>query len=132
MVLAKMKFMNWRLGLKMNNYYSGHLAEYVALNYMRIKGWRKVATNYITGRGTGAGEIDLIVQKRRTLVFIEVKKRVSIENAAYAITPKQQERIRRAAESFLALHQQYADFDIRFDAILVKLPLRIVHIENAF
>ena len=102
MVLAKMKFMNWHLGLKMNNYYSGHLAEYVALNYMRIKGWRKVAVNYVTGRGTGAGEIDLIVQKRRTLVFIEVKKRVSIENAAYAITPKQQERIRRAAESFLA------------------------------
>ncbi len=116
----------------MNNYHSGHWAEYVALNYLRLKGWRKVAANYITGRGTGAGEIDLIVQKGHTLVFVEVKKRVSIENAAYAITIKQQERIRRAAESFLALNPQYADFDIRFDAVLVKLPLHIVHIENAF
>lgn len=73
MVLAKMKFMNWHLGLKMNNYYSGHLAEYVALNYMRIKGWRKVAVNYVTGRGTGAGEIDLIFKKSGLWFLLRLK-----------------------------------------------------------
>lgn len=116
----------------MNNYHSGHWAEFLALAYLRLHGWRKVAANYVTGRGTGAGEIDLIVTRGHTLVFVEVKKRSSLENAAYAIEPRQQARIRRAAEAFLASHSQYAGFDVRFDAVLVKLPLHISHIVDAF
>ncbi len=116
----------------MNNYHSGHWAEFLALTYLRLHGWRKVAANYTIGRGTGAGEIDLIVTRGQTLVFVEVKKRSSIENAAYAIEPRQQTRIRRAAEAFLASHQQYSGFDVRFDAVLVKLPLQICHITDAF
>ena len=54
----------------MNNYYFGHFAEDVALWYLRLKGYRKVAKNYVTGRGTGAGEVDLIVKKSKTLVFV--------------------------------------------------------------
>ena len=42
------------------------------------------------------------------------------------------QRIRRGAEAFLATHPEYADFDIRFDAILIESPFKIKHIENAF
>lgn len=116
----------------MANDLSGRTAEFMALQHLRLKGYALVACNYVTGRGTGAGEVDLIVKNQTTLVFIEVKKRKDITTAAYSILPKQQERIRRAAEAFLAKHSEYAGFDIRFDAVLVQLPFMIEHIENAF
>lgn len=116
----------------MSNDLSGRTAEFMALQHLRLKGYALVACNYVTGRGTGAGEIDLIVKNQTTLIFTEVKKRKDINTAAYAILPKQQERIRRAAEVFLARHPEYQNFDIRFDAVLVQLPFKIEHIENAF
>ena len=91
----------------MNNYHAGHFAETIALAYLRLKGYHKIATNYITGKGTGAGEVDLIVYKNKTIIFVEVKKRSSIADAAYAISAKQQVRIRRAAEGFLSSFPQY-------------------------
>lgn len=110
----------------------GKFAEFMALQYMRLKGYALVSCNYITGRGTGAGEVDLIIKNQNTLVFAEVKKRQNITDAAYAIQPKQQQRIRKGAEAFLAHHPEYRHFDIRFDAILIELPFKIKHIENAF
>ena len=111
---------------------TGKMAEFMALQYLRLKGYDLVACNYVTGRGTGAGEIDIIVKNQDTLVFAEVKKRKDISTAAYAILPHQQERIRRAAEVFLSRHNEYQNFNIRFDAVLVQLPFKIEHIENAF
>ncbi|MBR2922814.1 MAG: YraN family protein [Alphaproteobacteria bacterium] len=110
----------------------GKFAEFMALQYLRLKGYSLVACNYITGRGTGAGEVDIIVKNQTSLVFIEVKKRKDLTTAYYAIQPKQQQRIRRGAEAFLAHHPEYQNFDIRFDAILVEFPFKIEHIENAF
>ena len=112
--------------------FSGKAAEFAARQYLKLKGYSVVCTNYVVGRGTGAGEVDLIVKKKQTLVFVEVKKRQDFDTAAYAILPKQQVRIRRAAEVFLARFSEYQNFDIRFDAILIQFPLRIQHIENAF
>lgn len=110
----------------------GKFAEFMALQYLRLKGYALVSCNYITGRGTGAGEVDIIVKNQNTLAFIEVKKRKDISTAAYSIQPKQQQRIRRAAEVFLAHHPEYQNFNIRFDAVLIELPFKIEHIENAF
>ena len=110
----------------------GKFAEFMALQYLRLKGYALVSCNYVTGRGTGAGEVDIIVKNQTTLVFIEVKKRKDIATASYAIQPKQQQRIRRGAEAFLAHHPEYQNFDIRFDAVLIELPFKIEHIENAF
>ncbi len=112
--------------------FSGKFAEYMAIFYLYIKGYRLVEHNYITGRGTGAGEVDIIVKKRQLLVFVEVKKRGDLAKAAYAIQAKQQQRIRRAAENFVAKHPQFSDFDIRFDAVLVKPPFHLQHIIDAF
>ncbi|MBR4106971.1 MAG: YraN family protein [Alphaproteobacteria bacterium] len=112
--------------------FSGKTAEFIALQYMRLKGYHLVEHNYVTGRGTGAGEVDIIMCNQNTLVFVEVKKRKTLEKAAYAITPKQMQRIRRGAEAFLAHHSEFANFNVRFDAILVESMLKIQHIENAF
>lgn len=116
----------------MSNYSDGHLAETLALNYLRLKGYSLLAKNFVTGRGTLAGEVDLIVRRGKTIVFVEVKKRRTLEEAAYSILPQQQQRIVRGAEAFMAKNPQYAGFDMRFDAVLIKLPIFIQHLENAW
>lgn len=116
----------------MTNNRSGKLAEFMALCWLGCKGYRLVARNYVTGRGTTAGEVDLIVRKKQMLVFVEVKKRQTIDAAAYAITPRQQQRIRRGAESFLKQNPFFRNFEIRFDAVLVKFPCTVEHIKNAW
>ena len=110
----------------------GKLAEFWARLWLRCHGYRIIAANYRTGRGTHAGEIDIIALRRNTIIFVEVKKRSGLDKAAYAILPTQQQRIIRGAEAFLQKHPAYQNCDVRFDAVLVSFPLRIHHIKNAW
>lgn len=116
----------------MKNNTSGHLAEFMARCLFRLKGYRILAANYVTGKGTHAGEIDFIAKRGKTIVFVEVKKRQSLENAAYAISEHQQQRIVNAAQAFLKKHPFYQNYNMRFDAVLVKLPFKIYHLPNAW
>jgi putative endonuclease len=78
------------------------------------------------------GEIDIVAAPRHLLIFVEVKARATLDAAAAAVTPRQQQRIAAAAEIWLAAHADPRIHDIRFDAILVapgKLPR---HIQRAF
>ena len=110
----------------------GHLAEFLARMLFRCKGYRVIAANYVTGRGTRAGEVDFIAVRGKTVVFVEVKQRSSLEKAAEAVLSRKQKRIWRGAEAFLQKHPQYADCDIRFDVVMVKLPFKIRHLTDAF
>lgn len=110
----------------------GYWAETAAMFYLLFKGYFPVARNVVTGRGTGAGEVDLIVRRGRLLVFVEVKKRWNLERAAYAISERQKQRIIRGAEAFLKKHPRYDAFDIRFDAVLVEFPFHVRHLTNAW
>jgi putative endonuclease len=71
------------------------------------------------------GEIDIIAARRHTLIFVEVKARASLDDAAFAVTDRQKHRIAAAAEIWPAKNPMPAIRDLRFDAILVepcKLP----------
>lgn len=108
----------------------GRNAERVAAWALRVKGYRVLAERY----KTPSGEIDLIVRRGRTLVFVEVKARATLSAGLEAITPRQQSRIRSAAEIFLS--KGYGPAPCRFDAVVVTpgrfgLP-RIVHRQNAW
>ena len=116
----------------MNNNQSGKFAEFLAVTYFLAHGYSLVKRNYITGKGTGAGEIDLIVKRGKLLVFVEVKKRTNLETAAYAISSAQQQRLWKAAENFVQTHAEFADCEIRFDAFLVAFPLKFKHISDAW
>ncbi len=116
----------------MKNNFSGHLAEFMARQFFRVQGYGIIAKNYVTGRRTGAGEIDFIARRGKTIVFVEVKKRRDMETAAEALKPKQIKRIRRAAENFLAGQSRFQGCDIRFDVVLICFPFQIKHIKNAF
>ncbi len=117
---------------KKTNYKIGHFSEKIALWFLRFKGYRLIQMNYVTGRGTGASEIDLIMEKRKTLIFIEVKKRQDKMTAGEAITSKSKKRIAKAAEVFIAKHPLYQTYDIRFDAVLFDNTFLPQHIKEAW
>ena len=116
----------------MKNNIAGHIGEFMARNYMRLRGYRIVARNVITGKGTHSGEIDFIACRGNTLVFVEVKKRTDLETAAYAINETQQRRIRNGAAVFLQKNPRFSEYNVRFDAVLIAFPCQIKHIPNAF
>src|ERR1700681_735729 len=75
------------------------------------------------------GEIDIVARKRNLLAFIEVKARASLDEAAYAVTQRQQARIIEAAQAWLMTHPEHAEFEIRFDAMLIaprRLPRHLL------
>ena len=63
------------------------------------------------------------------MAFVEVKARASLDEAAYAVTPRQQGRIVNAAQAWLIAHPEHAEFELRFDAILIaprRLPRHVI------
>ena len=111
---------------------NGVSAEAVAADYLKARGYILLASRF----KTPYGEIDLVAttrnQAQNLIAFVEVKARARIDDAAYAVTPRQQRRIIDAATAWLAAHPEHADFDMRFDAMLIapKRPPR--HLMAAF
>ena len=81
-------------------YRRGHISEYVAAALLTAKGYRILARRY----QSPAGEVDLVAKRGKRLVFVEVKRRTSLEACEAAIGSTQRQRVRRAAECWLARH----------------------------
>lgn len=84
-----------------SNHARGHFAEKIACLYLMMKGWWPVKMNYVVGRGTGAGEVDLILVRGKTLIFVEVKYRPTLVQAMEAITVQNQIRVAKSSAVFL-------------------------------
>jgi putative endonuclease len=106
----------------------GHHAETIALWYLRLKGYRLIARRF----KSAGGEIDLVMRRGKTLVFIEVKARSSVDQGLHAVTPNQSRRISAAAAFFTARHDMTAIAEQRFDIVAVPSYLWPTHIKNAF
>jgi len=106
----------------------GHRAETLPALLLRVKGYRIVERRF----RSRAGEIDLIARRGRRLAFVEVKARRTPSEAAWAITPRQQARIIRAAEHWLAIQGGGEDFDMSFDVVLIGPWAWPRHIASAF
>lgn len=106
-------------------YRTGLAAELWSGFVLMAKGYRILAWRC----KTRAGEIDLIATRGNVLAFIEVKRRQDLETAAAAITPRQSQRLRRAADLWLANRNRYHNSDMRFDAMLITpsaLPTHVI------
>ena len=104
---------------------TGLSAESRCAAWLIAKGYRILARRF----RSRAGEIDIIARRRGVTAFVEVKARASLDEAAEAISRLQQQRIIAAAELWLARHPQYANDELRFDAMLVaprRLPKHLV------
>ena len=107
----------------------GPWGEARAADYLRKKGYEIVGANY----RCRFGEIDLIAQKGRYLVFVEVKYRKNGESGMpeEAVNVRKQRAISRAALMYLAGHGLGTDTPCRFDVVAVEAgEIRIY--ENAF
>jgi putative endonuclease len=70
-----------------------------------------------------------VARRRNLLAFVEVKARATLDDAAYAVTARQQARIIEAAQAWLIAHPEQADFELRFDAMLIaprRLPRHLL------
>jgi putative endonuclease len=94
---------------------TGLSAETRAAAYLIAKGYRILAKRF----RTPYGEIDIVARRRNLLAFVEVKARNTLDEAAYAVTPRQQRRIIDAAQAWLMAHPEHADFELRFDVMLI-------------
>ena len=104
---------------------TGVSAEARAAAYLTVKGYRILAKRF----RTPYGEIDIVARKRGLLAFVEVKARASLDEAAYAVTPRQQARIIDAAQAWLMAHPEHAEYELRFDAMLIaprRLPRHLL------
>ena len=88
------------------------------------KGFRILARRW----KSPVGEIDIVARRRGLLVFVEVKARQNLDEAAWSVTEHQRRRIIATADAWLARYPDERIRDIRFDAVLVapgRLPRHI-------
>lgn len=88
--------------------------EDIALEYYRHLGYQLVEKNF-TIRG---GEIDLILQDKKTLLFVEVKVVNYIENLHDYITAHKLQALQRSIETYLWKYP--SEQQIRLDIVFVK------------
>ena len=92
----------------------GRRGESLAAWYLWLCGWRILAKR----QRIGAGEVDLVARKGRTVAFVEVKWRSSSAALADAIDARRLRRVARAAEALAPRFAKAGD-DLRIDVILL-------------
>ena len=116
----------------MNNRQKGTLGEQQALEYLEKKGYKLVDKNWHYSKNA---EIDLIVMKDKTLVFVEVKARSNLNygHPFEAITKTKMQNIRLAVQGYLSTHGNLKFKNFRIDGIaIIKNPFSIEHLENIY
>jgi len=111
------------------------LGEDIAKEYLERQGYKIISQNF----RTKTGEIDLIAEKRGTLVFVEVKAG-GLERDGFLPEDKvnylKRKRLIEASRLFCAKEKRLMDRirEFRYDVLIVDLEKRSVvrHYESAF
>ena len=112
----------------------GRGAEWLALLLLLAKGYRYRHRNW---RGAG-GELDLVMERRREIVFVEVKARSDADfgGAAAALDAKKKQVLTRVSAAYLSRFSLWQR-PCRYDLITVErgegvLPWRVRHYRDVF
>ena len=112
----------------------GRIGEKLALLLLLFKGYRLRNRNW---RGAG-GEIDLVMERRGEIVFVEVKARSSEDfgGAAAALDEKKKKTLTRVSAAYLGRFSLW-ESPCRYDLVTVEklrgvVPWRIRHYRNVF
>jgi len=106
----------------------GLSAESRAAAYLVARGYAILARRF----KSPVGEVDIVARRGAELLFVEVKARHRLDDAAASVTPRQQRRIVAGAEAWLAAHPDDAMCEISFDVVLVGRNGPPQHIPAAF
>ena len=111
----------------------GQRGEQYAAEYLKQHGFRILDRNY----HCRYGEVDLVAEDAKYLVFVEVKTRSGTRfgTPAQAVTAEKQRKLTITAQRWLMTHETQRQ--PRFDVIEVYVSRsaqlrRVVHIPNAF
>ena len=119
--------MNHQASKKVKSYNFGLFAESLAALFLNLQGYRILERRY----KTHLGEIDLVAKRGRNLVFIEVKARKKKETSE-VLSQHQMNRISKAGLLFLAKNNEFEDYFIRFDLIIMRPFSWPEHFKNAW
>ena len=120
---------------------TGRIGEDIACRYLKNKGHRILERNYVPKWKTfSREEVDIICEKDRTIIFVEVK--TVIDKGGYNFLPEdkinftKQQKIMKVAESYLLEKKIPLDRKWQVDAISVlissdKKKAKVRHLENA-
>jgi putative endonuclease len=103
------------------------VAETLAALWLTCKGYRVLARR----ARTPYGEVDIAATKGGMLVVIEVKSRVSQDEALRSVRPHQRGRLLRAAQH-LGKHYRMGAAPIRLDLMVVRPGGYLQHVRGAF
>jgi len=111
---------------------AGREAERLAARFLREKGYRILATNYITR----LGEIDIVAESQGQLIFVEVRSLRSPERhlPEETVTLPKQARLSRTALAYIQ-ENGLEDRPARFDVVGVSTSVGVPsfrHVEDAF
>ena len=96
----------------------GNQYETLACEYLQQQGLKCLYKNY----RSRYGEIDLVMQHQKTLVFVEVKYRQNrnFGSGAESVTYQKQRRLLTTAGIFLRQQPRFANHPIRFDVLAMQ------------
>ena len=117
----------------------GERGENLAVKFFKKNGYKIIERNWYNQTGKRLGEIDIIVEKGRSIVFVEVKTReISGDRDVIPeeqITPVKLQKLQRVAECYIKENDLW-DKQWQFDAVSVYMQdgkmVKIDHIENIF
>jgi putative endonuclease len=112
----------------LNTTQKGKQGEDIAMKYLVEQGYSIIGKNYRAGHK----EIDIIAEQSDTIIFVEVKWRISdaVLIPSDAVNGSKQRHLISAANHYVATNN--IKKNIRFDIIGIVSDRKIEHIEDAF
>ncbi|MFM8820848.1 MAG: YraN family protein [Phenylobacterium sp.] len=118
----------WRRRLGALARTGGRRAEWIALVWLMLKGWRILGFRLKTPQA----EIDILALRGAVLAVVEVKSRASLEAALEAVGADQRERLRRAGQALAARRPDLAGKAVRLDLVALAPGRRPRHLADAW
>lgn len=110
----------------------GVLGERIAERWLQRSGWRVLQRRFRSGHR----DIDLVVEREGTVVFVEVKarRRGTFGAPVEAVNWRKQKELTKSAQVWIDRHGREAEV-YRFDVVGVLVQgdrVRVRHVEDAF